>query len=1327
MKLTIKCILAAMLVAALAGTVAVAWLAGTTEGARWLLESVSRHTPLKITAQVVEGRLLDHLRLTGVRLALPQQEVEIESLDLRWQALLLLSGKVGVEELSLRGVLVRDNTPPSRRPPDLTWPRVSGRVALLAGRIGRLRVDGLSYRRPGEQPLEVTHLSTSLSWRDAILTLRELNVVSASGRMAGTLEAGFHKPSLRLDLNVTPTRPVAEMDHFSLKARLIPVSAPEQLAGRFEVTGGTAVKGRLEMVGVIGMTRNSFSLSRLSLSAPGRRGTVSGEGNILLTATQPDVKLRLKIDGLDLAPELKVPSNISGDLSFEGNPSSYRGRFDLANQGKGWRAARVSGMYQGTAEGLDLAPLNGVLLGGTLQGRLAVGWRDGFSLNGTLKGRNLDPAKLSPDWKGVVNLDLSGNLAKSATAPLWGRVSGTLLESSLHGQSLTGDLLAELADDNLRISRLALQGKGFSISAAGELTRRLAFSARISDFSRLVPESEGELTAEGWLRRRKGLLSGSVTARGRNLAAEKVRIGAVELTAGLAEGRDHPLHVSAALRKVVYDRFQADSATLAASGTALRHTLDVSLRSSGADLQLALAGAYKPGSWQGEIARLSGRDSVGPWSLQAPANLAVTSAGISLSPLVVTGVQPERLEVAGEMRRQPLSGLVRARWEGLNLARAGHWFKDAAITGSCSGNAQLHLLGEERLTLAGSATATGTFTADGHRVNLRQGSLNLDWNEHGLRGGVDLELAEAGRLRATIASSEPGRPALPEKGEAAAEWSGIDLVLLRPWLPPAIRLDGHLSGNVAVMLLPEHRLELRGTSTLAGGKATWRRQGGELNVELRNAKLAWNWQGETLRGDLALTLAEYGQVRGNFQLPLPARLPAVLDPKGPVEASLTGQVRETGLLTALFPGFIQESHGDIDLDLRAAGQWEDPLLTGELRLAKAGAYLPTAGIRVKDVQLTAKLARDAVNIDSFRAVSGPGHIEGTAVVQLKKWQPAGYRGSMNGDRFQLAYLPELQLLATPRLTFEGVPEKLTVRGEVRLPELVVTGPPARAPVAPSSDVIIAEAPPAKKAPSLDLDLQIGVVLGDRVLIKVEGIDAQLGGMVDLKVRGPGRIASSGEIRVVKGRYKTYGINLEIVRGRVFYAGGSIDQPTLDILALRTVNEVRAGVTVGGTPRAPVVKLYSEPAMPDVDILAYIVLGHPLGSSGEQAGLVAKAAGFLLSSGQSVVLQDQIKNRLGLSTLEIQAGGAGTTGRMGYKPIAVTPPGTAPQPATTGLSQAMVTVGKYLTPKLYVSYGQSVFTRSNMIRLKYEISRRWEVETQTGTESGADLYYKIDFN
>jgi translocation and assembly module TamB len=372
------------------------------------------------------------------------------------------------------------------------------------------------------------------------------------------------------------------------------------------------------------------------------------------------------------------------------------------------------------------------------------------------------------------------------------------------------------------------------------------------------------------------------------------------------------------------------------------------------------------------------------------------------------------------------------------------------------------------------------------------------------------------------------------------------------------------------------------------------------------------------------------------------------------------------------------------------------------------------------------LAGNEITIESLRAKSGPGTVTATAVIGLDQWRVARYRGSVTGERFQAVKLPELQMLATPKLTFEGTPDKVAVRGQLHVPELLVTAAGTGGPVKASPDVVLEGAPPrAEKEFPLALDIRIGVTLGDRVIVKAEGIDAQLGGNVDLVMLGPDRVTSTGAIRVVKGYYSTYGVKLEIVRGRVFYAGGPINRPTLDFLALRTEGDVKAGVTVGGTADQPVVKLYSEPAMADTEILSYIVLGRPLSGSEGETSLLMQAAGALLSTGQSVSLQDQLKERLGIDVLDVSA--AKGTSYGGYRKIDVAPGGAAPTTSTAGVGETMATVGKYLTPDLYLSYGRSLFSERNQVVLRYRLTKRLEVETQAGSELGADITYRIDFD
>ena len=1196
-----------------------AWVIGTTQGTRWLLGSVFPVTGVSFSTQKVEGRIMDHLFLTEVRISLAQQKLEIHHLELHWKPLLLLAGTVAVQDLTMEGVRIHDDSPRNNKPPVLAWPKMPASAQLLEGKIARLQVTDLKYRRLQEQPIVVTSMAGSVSWHDTLLTITDLDGASPLGRIRGTFSVGFKKPSFTADLAVVPAQLLAEMDQFTLRARPGRSKGLEDFAGMVTIAGSAGTRKLLELSGELGVAPHMLNLRRLSLTRPDQKGAVTGDGSLTFTSLEPVVSLQIKATGFDIPAGLNMPTDFSGTMKFVGTPDSYRGGFSLVNKAEGWQSATVSAACQGTREGMKLVPLTGSILDGTLAGDLDLNWHDGFTLRGTISGKNLNPAKIDPAWKGIANFSATGFLSRKGKAPITASISSTLLESSLHGQTLTGTLQADLAGDNITLTRMALQGKGFHLHGSGNLNKQLALAARISDFSRLVPGSVGTLQAEGRVRLRDGHFSGAITGTGEKLAYNGTRMASAKLAVRLDEGTGYPLRIDVSLQDVIYDSYKLNGVTITADGTLTRHTVKATLNSAGSVARLNLAGGYNNGLWKGEVSRLAGSSGTKAWNLTAPATFAVSAGKFSLSPLVLTAGAAERLELAAVLALNPLSGKLRA------------------------------------------------------------------------------------------------------------QWAEVDLTLLKPWLPPDTRLEGRITGRANGILLPGKRFEMDGNGSLSEGKLHRRGPDGELNLTFTSATVSWSWREEMLTGELAANMTEYGNARAKFQLPISTHFPVAVNPKGPVLASLTGQFRERGIITALFPGLVRESYGELEAKVSVNGTWETPLMGGSLRLAKGGAYLPTAGIQLKDVQVAARLEKNVIRIDSLRALSGPGEVEGTAFLTLAGWRVIGYEGTIGGHNFEAVHFPELKVVATPRLTFKGTPEKLTLRGELLLPELNIVGTHSPAVVAPSND-IIREGTAVLHAPGspLDLDVQVRVLLGEQVLIKAAGIDARLAGAVELSLSSLDRITSRGEITVAKGRYRTYGVNLEIVRGRLFFAGGPIESPALDFLALRTIGNVKAGVTVSGTLRKPVTRLYSEPPMPDVDVLAYIVLGHPLGKDGEQAGLVAQAAGALLSSRQATVLQDQVKSYLGLSTLEIQRGVGSSNNHSGYKPLQVTPPGSIPADLQPGITETVLTVGKYLTPQIYISYGKSLFTGSNLFRLRYDISKQWQIETQTGNESGADLYYKLEF-
>jgi translocation and assembly module TamB len=212
----------------------------------------------------------------------------------------------------------------------------------------------------------------------------------------------------------------------------------------------------------------------------------------------------------------------------------------------------------------------------------------------------------------------------------------------------------------------------------------------------------------------------------------------------------------------------------------------------------------------------------------------------------------------------------------------------------------------------------------------------------------------------------------------------------------------------------------------------------------------------------------------------------------------------------------------------------------------------------------------------------------------------------------------------------------------------------------------------------------------------------------LKILGlkPEEMSARGEIRLAEGFYKGYGLSLRIERGRFIYPGGPVDNPDLDILALRLSDDlermynVKVGVAIFGSLKNLKVKLYSQPTMKDEEILSYLILARPYDpKEGNLSMLFTRAGGAL--AGDSVGMLHEIKSRAGIDTVDIQTGSGDVT-------------------------RSMVTVGKYLTPQLYVSYGYGVFSEEQMLKLRYRISKSWEVETFRGNATGVDLYYRIDF-
>jgi translocation and assembly module TamB len=211
--------------------------------------------------------------------------------------------------------------------------------------------------------------------------------------------------------------------------------------------------------------------------------------------------------------------------------------------------------------------------------------------------------------------------------------------------------------------------------------------------------------------------------------------------------------------------------------------------------------------------------------------------------------------------------------------------------------------------------------------------------------------------------------------------------------------------------------------------------------------------------------------------------------------------------------------------------------------------------------------------------------------------------------------------------------------------------------------------------------------------------------------GPGGLLGKGTIRTLRGTYFAFGQRLTIDRGRLVF-DGRLDNPGLDIVALRKNLAVEAGVTITGTVKVPVIQLTSNPPVPDNEKLSWLVLGQALdGSSGaDLAALQAASAVLLGAHGKPV--SATIAQRIGLDDISVRSASATEAGARS---------------GTPGAEGQVVAVGKQLTDRVSLVYEQGLTLATNALRLEYELTRSLRLRAEAGTVSGVGLYFRRSFD
>ena len=173
---------------------------------------------------------------------------------------------------------------------------------------------------------------------------------------------------------------------------------------------------------------------------------------------------------------------------------------------------------------------------------------------------------------------------------------------------------------------------------------------------------------------------------------------------------------------------------------------------------------------------------------------------------------------------------------------------------------------------------------------------------------------------------------------------------------------------------------------------------------------------------------------------------------------------------------------------------------------------------------------------------------------------------------------------------------------------------------------------------LPLTLDLEVALGRDFRFTGEGLDTRLAGRVHVMTSPLGTLNAKGTIRAVSGTYYVFGQRLDIDRGRLLF-DGPVDNPALDVVALRRNVAVEAGVELTGTVRVPRVRLVSNPPVPDNEKLSWLLTGQGLDrATRNDFALLGAASASLLGQGRKPITT-QIANTVGLDDISVRDTGS----------------------------------------------------------------------------------------
>lgn|GEM_PF-1674267 len=529
----------------------------------------------------------------------------------------------------------------------------------------------------------------------------------------------------------------------------------------------------------------------------------------------------------------------------------------------------------------------------------------------------------------------------------------------------------------------------------------------------------------------------------------------------------------------------------------------------------------------------------------------------------------------------------------------------------------------------------------------------------------------------------------------AISLNAFNVLAFKTWLPQGLEITGLADGQADFNWSPDN-LIIDGRLALNGGEietAGVSKNEYQADIETLILQASTNQGQVTLNGETEWSDGSQFKVQGTIQ-----SSPGTLST---IDASLSGKFINTAFIAELTEE-VSEIQGQLEISGDIQGTLDQPRINfnlsqpeGYLQLARLGTLIEQSNINISTTG-----TNKPVYVIEYHGINVPESNEGEVTSQGelsltdKGWL---YQGRVTGNSFMVVNTPQAQFNVTPDVQIKATNEQLDLRGDILIDYghvKVSQLPPST--VSNSADLVVVTAEEDEET-AYQVVLDLNAKIKDVIELDVTGLDADLQGGIQLKQGINEKLQAYGDLSLIDGTYEIYNQKLDIITGELNF-NGQLDNPKIAVKAARkaTSDDVVAGVELGGTLTNLRSTLYSNPEVPDVEKLTYIMTGQGINNANNLDAAALEQTALLLGISQTSPLFNQIQNQFGIDVFTIKGG--------------------------SDEQDTVLEAGKNLGNRFYVSYNQGLFDQLGYWLIKYKINKYLNLETTQGEAQSVDLVY-----